>query len=236
MFTRTAAFYDALYSWKDYAAEALRLRALMARHKTSDGNALLDVACGTGAHLAHLKGDFQVTGVDLDDEMLAAARARHPDVTFHAADMVDFDLGAQFDVVTCLFSSIGYTRTLFRMTQAVQAMARHLRPGGVLLVEPWFTPDRFIIDGKPRALFVDQPDLKIARMNISRIEDGVAVLEFHYLIAATGEGITSAVERHELGMFTDADYRGAFVAAGLPPLHDPDGLDGRGLYIGVKTP
>ncbi len=41
MFNRSAAFYDTLYDWKDYAAEAARLHELIQRHKRAPGDALL---------------------------------------------------------------------------------------------------------------------------------------------------------------------------------------------------
>ena len=53
------------------------------------------------------------------------------------ADMTSFDLGRRFDVVTCLFSSIGYVGTAERLDQAIATMAAHLEPGGTLIVEPW---------------------------------------------------------------------------------------------------
>ena len=55
--------------------------------------------------------------------------------------MTDFDLATTYDAVTCLFSAIGYVRTVDRMNRAVACMARHVKPGGVLIVEPWITPD-----------------------------------------------------------------------------------------------
>jgi ubiquinone/menaquinone biosynthesis C-methylase UbiE len=60
MFTKSAAFYVALYAWKDYAQEAARLRELIAVHKRTNGSTLLDVACGTGQHLLFLHADFAV--------------------------------------------------------------------------------------------------------------------------------------------------------------------------------
>ncbi|MDZ4765914.1 MAG: class I SAM-dependent methyltransferase [Chloroflexota bacterium] len=131
-YTRSAAFY----SWKHYADEADKLRALIQRHKRAPRNALLDVACGTAIHTQLLASDFAVAGVDLDPGMIAVARRRLPNVTFYQADLVDFDLAAHFDVIACLFSSIGYVRTRDRLFAAIANMARHLNAGGVLLIEP----------------------------------------------------------------------------------------------------
>jgi len=47
--------------------------------------------------------------------------------------MVDFNLDRSFDLVTCLFSSIGYVKTIDNLEQASSTMDRHLKPGGMLL-------------------------------------------------------------------------------------------------------
>ena len=100
----------------------------------------------TGAHRFATKSGgmwyFQVEGLDLDEQLLAMARQRNPDVRLHHADRANFALGRTFDVVTCLFSTIGYVKTLANLSRAIQCMAQHLLPGGFLLIEPWFTSDR----------------------------------------------------------------------------------------------
>jgi len=232
VFTKSAAFYDTIYSFKNYEREAQQLHALIQQHKRSPGMTLLDVACGTGAHIPFLREHYAVEGLDLDANLLAIARQRNPDITFHQADMLDFDLGHSFDVMVCLFSSIGYVKTADKMKQAIQNMSRHAQPGGLVIVEPWLTPDTYR-PGMPHALFIDRPELKIARMNLSMVEDGLSVLDFHYLIA-TSDGVDYFTERHELGLFTHADYLEAFRVSRLNVVHDPEGLMGRGLYIGIR--
>ncbi len=234
MFTKSATIYDAIYAamGKDYASEARRLHTLILQHKRSPGNTLLDVACGTGAHIAVLRQFYDVEGLDLDARMLEIARRRCPDVVFHQADMVDFELGRQFDVITCLFSSIAYVKTVSRLHRALRTMARHLHPGGLVVIEPWLMPEAFEV-GHIGAVFVDQPDLKISRMNIGKLEDGVSVLDFHYLVARPS-GIEHFTERHELGLFSHGDHFAAFHGGGLEVVHDSVGLMGRGLYLGLR--
>ncbi|MBA2616521.1 MAG: class I SAM-dependent methyltransferase, partial [Actinobacteria bacterium] len=51
MYSRSARVYDALYStFKDFVAEAERVHELIQSRKPG-ARTLLDVACGTGAHL-----------------------------------------------------------------------------------------------------------------------------------------------------------------------------------------
>jgi ubiquinone/menaquinone biosynthesis C-methylase UbiE len=232
VFTKSAAFYDAVYAAKDYAGEAERVDALIKAHVRTSGKTLLDVACGTGGHLTYLKHHYVSEGLDLDPNLLAIARERHPELTFHNADMVQFDLGHTFDAVVCLFSAIGYVVTIERLHSAIASMARHLHPGGVLLVEPWLPPDGYTT-GTVHALYVDQPQFKIARINVAAAQDRVSLLDFHYLVG-TPEGVEHFMERHELGLFTQNEYRHAAVAAGLQTTFDQHGLIGRGLLIGVR--
>ena len=220
--------YDAIYaSVRDYRREAAELDRLIQERKAG-ARTLLDVACGTGAHLEHLSG-YEAEGLDLDPEMLAVARERLPNVAFHEADMADFDLGKRFDAVVCMFSSIGYVRTEERLRSATASMARHLEPGGILVVEPWLAPADWL-DRHVGAVFVDEPELKIARVNIARREGNVSIVEFEFLVG-TPDGIERFTERHELGLFTVEQYLEAFRAASLEADHDPEGPMGRGLYI-----
>ncbi len=230
MFTHSAAFYDAIYSFKDYAREASQVHAFIGQHCRSGGRVLLDAACGTGQHLVFLQNWYQAEGLDLDETMLRIAHERAPGLPLHHASMVDFKLDRRFDAITCLFSAIGYVKTEARLRQAIATMAGHLRPGGVLLVEPWYGPEVWQV-GSLRSLVIDQPDLKIARMNISEREGDVAVLLFHYLVG-TPQAIDYFTERHELGLFTHQQYLDAFQTAGLDVAFDPEGLMGRGMYIG----
>src|SRR4051794_2103872 len=122
-YSQSAAVYDAIYTWKDYAGEAARLHALIAQYKQCPAMTLLDVACGTGQHLAFLRDHYTVEGLDLEPDHLAAARVRNPGVPLHQGDMVDFDLGRRFAVLTCLFSAIGYVQTVARLQQTLATFA-----------------------------------------------------------------------------------------------------------------
>ena len=233
MFSKSEAFYDAIYgTMKDYDQEAQQVHTLIQQHKQSPGNALLDVACGTGKHISFFQRHYTVEGLDLDENMVALARKQNPGALFHLADMVDFDLGHRFDAIVCLFSSIGYAKTVARLNQTLQTMRRHLAPGGVILIEPWLNPEMYTA-GHLAAVFVNEPDLKIARMHKSELEDGISIMNFHYLVA-TPQGIEYFTESHELGLFSHEEYLNAFRVNGLEVVHDadPEKLAGRGLYIG----
>lgn len=172
MYDKSAAYYDAIYSFKSYEKESKRLDEIIGQYKKSSGN-------------------------------------------------------------TCLFSAIGHVKTGTKMRKAVTSMARHLKDGGILIVEPWFSPEQWKA-GHMDANFVNQHDLKLARINISEREGKLSVNEMHYLVASKS-GIRYFTERLEMGLFTPGEYLEAFETVGLDTFFDSEGLIGRGLYIGVKT-
>lgn len=233
MFNKSAAIYDAIFraKGKNWENEAGQFSALVNRYKRSDGNRLLAIACGTGGHEQFLLKAFDVTGLDVDPAMLAIARERLPGVDLHCASMVDFKLEKKFDVVMCLFSAIGYANTTESMRQSIRTMSEHLVPGGILVVEPWISPQEYK-PGAVFATFVDQTDPKIARMNTNILRGTVSVIEFHYLVA-TPAGVNHFTELHELGLYSAEEYRTAFRACGLETHFEEDGLIGRGLYVGI---
>lgn len=228
---RAARAYDLFYREKDYEAEAGAVVALVEQYSPG-ARSLLDVGCGTGAHLAHLSRRYgQVAGVDASAAMLDEARDSFPAIRFHEGDMRTFHLGERFDVVTCLFSAVGYMTTAPDLDAAVANMAAHVAPGGVLLVEGWITPDAFLPDHASAHSAVSD-DAAVARVMVSRRDGDVSVIDAQYVIA-TLDGIEHVVEEHRLGLFSFEQYRGAVEAAGLRYARE-EGLTGRGLHVGVK--
>ena len=229
IYNRFVPFYDDAHALKDYAGEAAYLVDAIRRHHPT-ARSLLDVACGTGRHLEHLHREFEVEGLDVNRHFLDIAHHRLPGVTLHEGDMTEFDLGRTFDVVTVLFGSITFARTVQAMERSIEALARHVAPGGLLLVEPLWEPDMHR-EGELKLNVVDKPDLKIAWMYTSERVGDLAHWENHFLVG-TPNGVDTFVEVHEAGLFTDAQYRQAFASAGLTIIEwDPAGPCGRGLYI-----
>ena len=232
MYEQLADYYDEIYHFKNYQKEAEKIEALIQQHKKSPGNRLLDVACGTGNHIAYLKEHYTVEGLDFSPDMLRIARKRHPDVAFHRGDMTSFQLKNKFDVITCLFSAIGHVKTKTRMRRALRNMANHLQPGGLMILEPWLTPANFR-QGLIGWNFVDKPNLKIARINISQVRGPISAFEYHYLIGTPGK-VEYVVDKVSQGLWTHEEHLEAFRDAGLNVSFDNEGLMGRGLYLGVK--
>lgn len=148
--------------------------------------------------------------------------------------MESFQLGTRYDVVTCMFSSIGFVRTRGALRKTIGNFAAHLNPGGMLFIEPWFSLAKFW-PGRINAHFIDRPGLKIAWMYTTAVENNLSILSNEFLIG-TPEGMERLTDTHVLGLFSPEDYVGAITGAGLVPLMSLDmGSEWkRGLYVAVR--
>ena len=230
MFSRSADLYDAIYGFRDYAGEAAQIAARV-RALLPDARTLLDVGCGTGEHvrlLADVHG-FAADGLDMDAGLIAVARRKHPAGGFIVADMSRFAIRRSYDVAMSLFSSIGYLVTLDRVERAMACVRDHVRVDGVFIVEPWFAPG-VLQPGREFRQSASSGDVQVDRIGRCEVDGRISRLHFDYDIRGPG-GDQRLSEVHELGLFTEAEMRAAFEAAGWQADLDSQGLTGRGLWI-----
>lgn len=229
-----STYYDALYvNDKEYAPEAARVKELLSAHGVPPHGDLLVLACGTGGHIPYFRDDYEITGLDLSEDMLSVARTKFPEIPFHVGNLIDFTLEQRFDAMICLYGSIGFVKSAENLRASMQRLAAHLRPGGVALVTPWSTVEEFqdliVVDS------TDRPDLKIARMEQVRLkEPGLVEVTFHHLLGRDNQ-VTYHKQVMEIGLFSQEEYRSALTDAGLEVVEEYKGPDVRGgAYIGKK--
>ena len=132
--TYEAKFVPALFGeWAPHLVSAARIAA---------GDTVLDVACGTGvvarAAADRLGGTGYVTGVDINEAMLAVARRHRPDITWRTGDLCELPFpDASFDVVTCQAALM----FIADRARALREMARVTRPGGTVAIQVWAALD-----------------------------------------------------------------------------------------------
>ncbi|MCK5127774.1 MAG: class I SAM-dependent methyltransferase [candidate division Zixibacteria bacterium] len=117
---------------EDYIEETEEYIRLIKDQSRIPVSKILNLGCGGGQHDNILVKDFEITGVDLSNEMLGLARQLNPNVAYVNGDMRAVRLGQGFDAVT-VFDSIAYMRTLESLKAAFLTAYTHLRPGGVFV-------------------------------------------------------------------------------------------------------
>ena len=104
------------------------------------GSKVLDVACGTGEFSVRLaeKG-YSVTGVDLSDEMLAIAKVKADQsgvtIPFYQQNMIELDMGEQFDSIVIFCDSLNYLHTESDVQSTFQRVYEQLKSGGLFMFD-----------------------------------------------------------------------------------------------------
>ncbi len=112
------------------------------------GGPILELAAGSGrVAIPLIAAGYEVTAVDIDPAMLARAAeavaglGREAAARLHPveADLIDLSLpdGARFRLAILALNSLLLLETRAAQAAAFEAMARHLEPGGLALVDVW---------------------------------------------------------------------------------------------------
>jgi SAM-dependent methyltransferase len=117
------------------------------------GRRALELACGTGRLTLPLAAHgLQITGLDLSPAMLARARAKAAAagtaIEFVQADMRDFRLGQQFDLIFIPVNSICHLLTREDVEACLRCVRAHLQPRGRFIVDV-FNPSLEILSRDP---------------------------------------------------------------------------------------
>lgn len=229
-----AELYDAVCeaTGRDLDTEAERVRAAWESEIATRRPRLLDVACGTGQHLARFRQHAIVQGADHSGAMLSVAARRLRDIPLHEQAMEHLDLEDEFDVITCLLSSIAYPLGEVRLHQALRRMRRHLRAGGVLVVDPGPSPDS-IARLDPSPLLFETIGMLVERRARWSTHGSNLVLHHEFRISTCGRRWTLH-ELHEVTLRDLHAHRVAMERAGFEVRLHSSG-DGAGpLLIGRR--
>ncbi len=131
-------YHDLSWLWpiisppEDYIEETEFFSRIIKEKATIDVQTLLHLGCGGGRNDRTFKKHFDVTGVDISDEMLRLARELNPGTEYICGDMRSLRLGRTFDSIAAL-DSVNYMKTKEELSHLFQTAHTHLNPGGVFL-------------------------------------------------------------------------------------------------------
>jgi 2-polyprenyl-3-methyl-5-hydroxy-6-metoxy-1,4-benzoquinol methylase len=109
----------------DLGGEARLIDAMVPR-----GARILDAGCGTGRVGGRLAAaGHRVTGVDLDPELITAARQDYPDTDWRVGDLAELELPDRFDVIVCAGNVMTFVAPDTR-GEILRRMRAHLAENG----------------------------------------------------------------------------------------------------------
>ena len=147
-YSSLAGVYDALNYGCDYDALAKYVANEIRENEKGKTALLLDLACGTGKLTLLLRDlGFDMTGVDLSENMLSVAREECykrgiSDVLWLCQDMREFELYGTVDACVCSLDSINYLTKISDVKKCLSTVYNYLIPDGVFVFDI-NTPHRF---------------------------------------------------------------------------------------------
>ena len=97
---------------------------------------ILDLCCGTGqlANSLTEKG-YEVTGIDISEEMIKFARRNAPKANFLIEDARSFDFSTCFNATLTVFDSLNHLMELKELEAVFKNVYSVLKPGGIFLFD-----------------------------------------------------------------------------------------------------
>jgi SAM-dependent methyltransferase len=146
--------YDELAEWwplfsapADYADEAALFARLLTEACDPPPRTVLELGSGGGNNALYLKSKFEMTLVDLSEQMLAVSHKLNPECEHRGGDMRTVNLGRTFDAVF-IHDAISYMRSEGDLRAAMSNAYRHCRAGGGALFVPDCVRETFVAETK----------------------------------------------------------------------------------------
>jgi len=132
----TAKSYDALAS--HWNSEKFNRKNGIEQHQKAlqfakSKSTAIDIGCGSSGRIIELllAEGFAVEGLDISPNMIEYAKERHPDQTFHLANICDWELPQQYDFISA-WDSIWHA-PLEKQESILEKLCAGLNEAGILI-------------------------------------------------------------------------------------------------------
>ncbi len=220
------AAYDALYAEKDYELECDFVEEIFRRFSAHDIEKVLDLGCGTGGHAVKLASrGYQVTGVDISEEMLARAEQKATAVEraprFVRADIRSFSLADSFDAAIAMFAVMSYQTTDDELVAAIRAVRAHLADGGLFVFDVWFGPGVLTDPAHDRFRVVETETGRVIRLVHSELNLAAQVVDVQYHVVRIEDRVIvdETRESHRMRFLFPRELESLLQRGGLELVH-----------------
>jgi hypothetical protein len=240
MYHDLASWFPLLSPPEDYAEEASLFRSILLAH-TPTPRTLLELGAGGGHNASHLKGYFaEVTLLDRSREMLKMSARLNPELRHVEGDIRDIRLHERFDAVF-IHDAICHMTSTQDLRRALETAAVHTKPGGIVLVAPDETKERFA-----PSVACGGSDDPVSNRGIRYLEwaydpdpgDELITVDYAYLLRDADGSVRTVHDRHLGGLFPRQHWLDLLNDVGFEAtseVHSHSELDdGYELFIGRR--
>jgi SAM-dependent methyltransferase len=236
MYREFASWFHLLTSPQEYAIEAGFYARVLRESAQVPVRRILELGSGGGNNAFHLKGHFELTLVDLSQEMLQLSSTINPACEHIQGDMRTLRLSRQFDAVF-VHDAVVYMTTEEDLRAAIETAFAHCRPGGAAVFGPDHVRETLSTttehgghDGGERSLryleWIWDPDPR----------DDTYVVDYAYLLREADGSVRVEHDRHICGAFSRATWmrllqETGFRAQRRQGIENETGPD---IFVGVK--
>jgi trans-aconitate methyltransferase len=236
-----ADWYPLLTPVADYAEEAALYRGLFQTHCHHPPRTLLDLGCGGGHNVAHLKASLTCTLVDLAPDMVALSQRLNPECEHVQGDMRSVRLGRQFDCVL-VHDAVSYMVSRTALASAITTAFLHTAPGGVAIFQPDFVAETFEPGTDTGGSEAGGRALRYLEWRwIPESSNESYQTDMAYLLRDEQGTVEVLHDRHAMGLFPKNTWLELIAAAGFQPLalpfeHSTCSDSEQELFLGLRGP
>jgi SAM-dependent methyltransferase len=236
MYRDLADWFHLITRPEDYAVEAEFYARVLNESAEIPLTTILELGSGGGNNAFHLKARFDLTLVDLSEDMLEVSRSINPESQHIQGDMRTVRLDRQFDAVF-VHDAIVYMTTEADLLAVMITAFEHCKPGGAAL----FAPD---CAKETLREATDDGGYDAGGRGLRYLEwtwdpdpgDDTYVTDFAYLLKEPDGKVRVEHDRHVCGAFTRATWLRLIGEAGFRA-ERRDGIEdetGPDIFVGVK--
>lgn len=196
-------YYDLLYTNKNYIEEAKYISKCIKKY-SPDAKNVLEFGSGTGIHgLILQKMGYDIFGIERSQQMVDTALLNgYP---CKKADITDFEIDKQYDVVIALFHVISYLNENDSLEKTFRNASNCLKPEGIFIFDIWYSPAVYSLKPETRVKKVENKDISVIRIAAPEMHVNTNVVDVNYSILVKNKNTDNWLEfeeKHPMRHFT----------------------------------
>jgi len=217
LYSELAEWWPLLSPPEDYAEESAFYYQTLISACELEPITMLELGSGGGNNASYLKNHFQMTLVDLSNEMLDVSRKLNPECKHIQGDMRTVRLGIEFDLVF-IHDAIAYMNSEYELSQAIRTAFKHCRLGGAALFAPDYTRETFLANTEHGGHDQGDRGLRYLSWTWDPNPSDSSYIEYMVFLLKMGkQEIKCFTDEHICGLFNRAEWLEIIRMAGFSP-------------------